>query len=229
VLLAPNVVMSSNWLLSRLSRADVRLLEPHLKAVDLPVRRQLEAPKKRVEDVYFLDAGLASVVAKGGHPIEVGMIGREGMTGLSVVLDGDYRNIHETFMQIGGSGQRISAGRLREAIDASATLHQVFLRFAHAFLIQATHTALANGRSKIEERLARWLLMANDRVDGNELKLTQEFLATMLGVRRSGVTVALQQLERIGLISHKRGSIIILDRQALVTNSNGTYFPIGGC
>ena len=189
--------MSSNWLLSRLARADARLLQPHLKAVDLPVRRQLEAGKKRVEDVYFLDTGLASVVANGGHPIEVGMIGREGMTGLSVVLDGDYRSIHETFMQIGGGGQRISAGKLREAIDASTTLHQVFLRFAHAFMIQATQTALANGRSKIEERLARWLLMANDRVDGDALILTHEFLATMLGVGRSGVTVALQQLERI--------------------------------
>ncbi len=219
--------MASNWLLSRLSRADARLLQPHLKAVDLPVRRQLEARKKRVEDVYFLDAGLASVVANGGHPIEVGMIGREGMTGLSVVLDGDYRTIHETFMQIGGRGQCISAGKLREAIDASTTLHQVLLRFAHAFLIQATQTALANGRSNIEERLARWLLMANDRVDSDELKLTQEFLAIMLGVRRSGVTVALQQLERIGLISHSRGRITILDRQALVTSSNGTYYPIG--
>src|SRR4029453_9108498 len=130
-------------------------------------------------------------------------------------------------MQIGGGGQCISADKLRGAIDASTTLHQVLLRFAHAFMIQATHTALANGRSKIEERLARWLLMAHDRVDGNELILTQQFLATMLGVRRSGVTVALQQLERIGLISHRRGRITILDRQALVTNSNGAYFPIG--
>jgi CRP-like cAMP-binding protein len=219
--------MSHNWLLSRLSRADARLLRPHLKAVDLPVRRQLEARKKRVEDVYFLETGLASVVANGGHPIEVGMIGREGMTGLSVVLDGDYCTIHETIMQIGGGGQRISAGKLRQAIDTSTSLHQVFLRFAHAFMIQATQTALANGRSKIEQRLARWLLMANDRVDGNELTLTHELLATMLGVRRSGVTVALQQLERIGLISHERGKITILDREALVTGSNGTYFPIG--
>ena len=154
------------------------------------------------------------------------MIGREGMTGLAVVLDGDHRTIHETFMQIGGSGQCISAAELRDAIDASTTLHQVLLRFAHAFMIQATHTAHANGRSKIEERLARWLLMANDRVDGEELKLTHEVLATLLGVRRSGVTVALQELERTGLISHKRGKITILDRMALETSSNDTYFPI---
>ena len=221
--------MSSNLLLSRLSRADARRLERHLQAFDLPVRTQLETRKKRVEYVYFLNTGLASVVANGGDPIEVGMIGREGMTGLSVVLDGDHRTIHETFMQIGGGGQRISAGKLREAIDSSTPLQQVFLRFAHAFMIQATQTALANGRSKIEERLARWLLMAHHRVDGAELTLTHEFLATMLGVRRSGVTVALQGLERTGLISHKRGKITILEREALVTNSNGTYFPIGDC
>jgi CRP-like cAMP-binding protein len=96
-------------------------------------------------------------------------------------------------MQIGGSGQCISAAKLRDAIDASATLHQVLLRFAHGFMIQATHTALANGRSKIEEQLARWLLMANDRIDGGELVLTHELLATMLGVLRAGVSVALQQ------------------------------------
>jgi CRP-like cAMP-binding protein len=218
--------MSSNWLLSRLSREDAQLLEPHLTAVDLPVRKQLEARKKKVEHVYFLNTGLASVVANGGQPIEVGIIGREGMTGLSVVLDGDYTTIHETFMQIGGNGQRMSADKLREAIDASSTLHRALLHYAHAFLIQATQTALANGRSKIEERLARWLLMANDRVDGVELNLTHEFLATMLGVRRSGVTVALQQLERTGLITHKRGIISLLDREALVVAANGTYLPI---
>jgi CRP-like cAMP-binding protein len=97
------------------------------------------------------------------------------------------------------------------------------LRAAHAFMIQTTQTALANGRSKIEERLARWLLMADDRIAGDELRLTHEFLAMMLGVRRSGVTVALQGLERLGLISHRRGLIIILDRKALERNSNGTY------
>jgi CRP-like cAMP-binding protein len=97
------------------------------------------------------------------------------------------------------------------------------LRAAHGFMIQTTQTALANGRSKIEERLARWLLMAHDRIRVNELCLTHEFLAMMLGVRRSGVTVALQGLERLGLISHRRGVITILDRKALERNSNGTY------
>ena len=221
--------MSSNKLLARLSRADLRLLEPHLEAVELPVRTQLEARNKRVGHVYFPHEGLASVVANGEQPIEVGMFGREGMSGLSVVLDSNrnYRAEHETFMQIGGSGQRLSADNLRDAIAASVTLHQVLLRYAHAYLKQTTQTALSNGRSKIEERLARWLLMAADRsIDGNKLPLTHEFLAIMLGVRRSGVTIALQALERTGLIAHRRGVITILDRDALEKSSNGTYAPL---
>ena len=220
--------MSSSKLLSRLSGADLRLVKPHLEAVDLPVRKQIEARNKRVAHVYFFDRGMASVVANGDREIEVGIIGREGMSGLSVVLDADrnYRAVHEIYMQIGGSGQRMVADRLREAMAASGSLHQVLLRYAHTFLIQSTQTSLANGRSKIEERLARWLLLAGDRVDGNELPLTHEFLAIMLGVRRSGVTVALQGLERTGLISHRRGVITVLDREALEQASNGTYFRL---
>jgi CRP-like cAMP-binding protein len=225
VLHAPKDAMASNHLLSRLARADLRLLAPHLTAVDLPLRRQLEARNRKVAHIYFLETGLASVVANGGEDIEVGVIGREGMTGLSVVLDGDRNNraVHETFMQMAGKGLRMPADDLRAAITKSVALHRVLLRYAHAFLIQTTQTALANGRSNIEERLARWLLMAADRTDGDELPLTHEFLATMLGVRRSGVTVALQGLERTGLIAHKRGVIAILDREAMEKSSNGTY------
>jgi CRP-like cAMP-binding protein len=228
VLPAPKDAMSSNYLLSRLSRADLHLLESHLEAVDLPVRKQLEVRNKRIAHAYFIEKGLASVVANGNRPIEVGMIGREGVTGLSIVLDGNNSNraVHETFMQIGGGGQRISADNLLQAIEASVSLHRALLRYAHAFMVQTAQTALANGRSKIEERLARWLLMAADRTDDSALPLTHEFLATMLGVRRSGVTVALQALERTGLIAHRRGVITILDREALEKSSNGTYIRL---
>ena len=217
--------MSSNRVLSRLSRKDFALLEPHLEAVDLPVRKQLAARNKRVQHVYFPESGFASVVADGGRAIELGIIGREGMTGMSVVMQNDDRAPHETYMQLAGHGQRVEAERLREAIDASRTLHRVMLNVAHAFMVQMAQTALANGRSKVEERLARWLLMADDRVDGNELRLTQEFLGIMLGVQRPGVTVAMQGLERLGLIAHKRGMITILNRAALQKSSNGTYVP----
>ena len=149
-----------------------------------------------------------------GKPIEVGLIGREGMTGLAVVLGND-RNSNEVFMQAPGQGHCIRANDLRKAIDKSVTLHRSMLRYAHAFLEQATRTAVANGRSKIEERLARWLLMADDRLDGPELSLTHEFLAMMLGVRRPGVTTAVQHLEGAGVITKRRGRIVITDRAAL--------------
>ena len=216
--------MSSNRILSRLSRQDFALLEPHLEAVDLPVRKSLEARKKRIDQVYFIESGFASVVANGTSKpsIEVGIIGREGMTGLAIVLGHD-RAQHETYIQVAGTGLRISAAKLREADERSMTLHRAMLRYAHAFLLQTTTTALANGRSKIEERLARWLLMADDRVDGDELPLTHEFLGMMLGTHRPGVTIAVQALEKAGLITARRSHITILDRKALEKRSNGTY------
>jgi len=218
---------SSNHILSRLTRAEFALLGPHLEPVDLPVRKRLAAPNKRIQHVYFLESGIASVVANGESNIEVGIIGREGMTGASLVMGSEERPPHETYMQIAGAGQSLSAARLTAAIDASVTLHRALLRYVHSFMTQTTQTALANGRSKIEERLARWLLMADDRVDNGELKLTHEFLGVMLGVQRPGVTVALQELERRGFIGHKRGMITIFDRSALEKCSNGTYFRQG--
>jgi CRP-like cAMP-binding protein len=214
---------SPNRILSRLSKADFGLLEPHLQPVDLPLRKMLAVKNKRVDHVYFPESGMASVVANGGQAIEIGIIGREGMTGPSVVMGNTDRVPHETYMQIAGHGQRIKADHLREAIATSSSLHQLLLAYVFSFMTQTTQTALANGRSKIEERLARWLLMARDRVDTDELPLTHEFLAIMLGVRRSGVTVALQELERKGLIAHRRSMITIADREGLEHSSNGTY------
>jgi CRP-like cAMP-binding protein len=212
-----------NLILSRLPRADFQLLEPSLEPADLPLRKVLERGGKPIKAVYFPETGFASVVANGDtRPIEVGVIGREGMTGLPVVLGGD-RNEHETFMQAAGHGHCLRAQHLREAMAKSRTLQASFLRYVQAFLTQTAQTAVANGRSKIEERLARWLLMADDRIHGDELPLTHEFLAMMLAVRRPGVTVAIQELERQGVISRKRGRILIVDRKALEKMSNGTY------
>ena len=218
---------TSNRVLSSLSRADFALLEPHLEAVDLPVRKQLEGHNKRIDHVYFPEHGFASVVANGAgeRGVEVGIIGREGMTGLSIVFGKD-RSRHETFIQMPGDGWRISAANLRAALNRSADLLRAMLLYAHAFLAQASETALANGRSDIEQRLARWLLMASDRVDGCEMPLTQEFLSIMLGVRRSGVTGAVQELERQGLIASKRSRITLLDREGLIECAGGIYSPL---
>jgi CRP-like cAMP-binding protein len=218
--------MSSNRILAGLPRQDFALIEPHLEPVDLPIRKTLETRRKRIDHVYFPESGFASVVANGSDKpsIEVGIIGREGMTGLAVVLGGD-RAQHSTYIQVAGNGQRVSAVRLREVDEQSPALHRAMLRYAYAFLAQTTTTALANGRSKIEERLARWLLMAHDRLGGETLALTHEFLGLMLGTHRPGVTLALQGLERAGFITTRRGKITILDRKALEKSSNGTYVP----
>jgi CRP-like cAMP-binding protein len=216
--------MPSNRILSRLSRQEFALLEPHLEAVDLPVRKTLEVRRKRIDQVYFIESGFASVVANGTNKpsIEVGIIGREGMTGLAIVMGHD-RAQHDTYIQVAGHGLRISAAKLREADERSMILHRAMLRYAHAFLLQTTTTALANGRSKIEERAARWLLMADDRIDGDDLPLTHEFLGLMLGTHRPGVTIALQALEKAGLITTRRSHITIIDRKGLEKSSNGTY------
>jgi len=195
-----------------------------LYRVDLPLRKQLERKNKRIDFVYFIAEGIASVVAAdGGHGgIEIGVIGREGVTGLAVILATD-RSPHETYMQLAGSGHRIRATDLRAAMGQSKTLQQSLLRYAFAFSVQTAQTALSNGRFNIEERLARWLLMAHDRIVGDELQLTHEFLATMLGVRRSGVTVTLRLLEKNGLVKVRRGGILITHREGLEECANGSY------
>ena len=130
--------------------------------------------------------------------------------GLSVLLGNDPPK-NETYIQVAGKGQRIKANILHRALDKNPSLHRALLRYVHSFLDQAAMTALANGRGTIEERLARWLLLANDRIDEEELPLTQEFLSLMLGVTRPGVTMAVQSFERRRLIAKKRGSIVILN------------------
>ena len=222
----PERTTSHNRILSLLPSSDRALLEPHLERVDLPLRKELEVRHKRIDHAYFLEDGIASVVANGTNDtsIEVGLIGSEGMTGLAVVMGTD-RAAHSIYMQVAGTGHRIPSQALRQAIEQSAQLQRIFLRFAHAFFIQATYTALTNGRSKVEERLARWLLMAHDRLKRDELPLTHEFLAIMLGVRRAGVTTAVNTLVDRGLIQTRRCMIRIADREGLKKASNGAYGP----
>jgi CRP-like cAMP-binding protein len=216
----------SNHILAGLPDADLRLLGP-LTKIELPRRTVLESPNRRINRVYFIDSGLASIVANGvrDQAIEVGLVGRDGVTGTAVLL-GQDRSPHETFMQVGGSGRWASSGVVTKAMNESATLREALLQACHRFLIETSYTALANGRAKVEERLSRWLLLAHDRLDGNELPLTHEFLSLMLGVRRAGVTEAVHFLERKGLVRPGRGVIEIIDRDGLIALSGGTYKPV---
>jgi CRP-like cAMP-binding protein len=213
-----------NRVLANLERSDFALLQPDLEPVELPVRRQLELRNRPIENVYFLDSGLASMVVSAGahHNIEVAILGYEGMTGLPVLLGTD-RGMQETFIQTAGSGWRIPADKLRLAMNESPSLRETLLRYAHTLVTQMAYTALANGRYKIEERLARWLLMADDRTEGSTVHLTHEFLALMLGARRAGVTVALSEFHKRGVLHMQRGVITIKDRDALEESANGSY------
>ena len=215
---------SRNTLLSSLSTGDFDLLAPHLKSVTLELRKMLEQPNKRIEAVYFPQSGFASVVAvqRGGKEVEVGLIGREGMTGLPIVL-GNHRSPHATYIQAPGKGHCIPASELRQAMQASVSLRDSLLKFVQAFGVQTTHTAICNARSKMEVRLARWLLMAQDRIQDDTLPLTHEFLSLMLAVRRPGVTDALKALRQRGLISYRRAEITIKDRKGMTRVAGEAY------
>jgi CRP-like cAMP-binding protein len=190
----------------------------------LPVKRDIERPNRRIETICFMETGIASVVAVQSDEteVEVGLIGCEGMTGTAVVLSGD-QSPHSTYVQVSGEAQRIAADELRKAMHASASLRNLLLKFVHVFMVQTAHTAIANARCHIDQRLARWILMAQDRTRSETLALTHEFLALMLGVRRAGVTEALQNLNRQKLIDNGRNQIIVLNRKGIERMAGKAY------
>jgi len=214
-----------NELLRRLSGADLALIEPGLAALPLPLRKSLQRRGSVIADVYFVETGIVSVVALGAKrekPVEAGLIGREGMTGIELIL-ADNRSQQDVYIQVAGSGHHIKAADLQRATEESESLRRLFLRFAGGFLTQVTETALANGSATIDRRLSRWLLMAQDRLDDAALPLTHEFLGLMLGVRRSGVTVAIQELAHDGLVESRRGRVVIVDRAGLIERAGDIY------
>jgi CRP-like cAMP-binding protein len=190
----------------------------------MPVLKTMEQPNRRIDTVYFMDAGIASVVATQADErrVEVGLIGREGMSGMAVVLGGD-QSPNSTYMQVAGEGQRIPAKELRKAMAASESLRSLLLKFVQTFMVQTAQTAIANAIAHIDQRLARWILMAHDRTASDTIPLTHEFLALMLGVRRPGVTEALQNLKRRKLIDTGRNRILVRNRKGLERVARGSY------
>jgi CRP-like cAMP-binding protein len=216
-----------NRLLRALSAQDFGLLQPHLSGVTLNRGDVIIEPNEPIEQVHFPEQGISSIVTTtvgDGRRIEVGIYGREGMSGTSLVLGSD-RTPHEHFYQVAGSATVIGADELSGAVRQSVSLSALLLRYVQAFQVQIAYTALSNGGYNIEERLARWLLMCHDRIDGDELPLTHEFLGIMLGVRRSSVTLATQVLEGAGIIDAKRGRLIVLNRAKLEEIAGESYGP----
>jgi CRP-like cAMP-binding protein len=213
-----------NRLLTNLKPQDFASLARYLEAVELARDTTLAKPNKPIKHVYFIESGMVSVVAEkaDGRSIEVGIYGRDGMGVTNVVLGSD-RTPHHHYMQIGGSGFRLRTLDFMKVYQESPQLRSLVLRFIHVFMTQTAQSALVNGSSNIEERLARWILMCSDRLDSTSFPITHEFLSMMLGVRRSSVTDALHQLEGAHLIKATRGTIKILDRAELERTAGASY------
>jgi CRP-like cAMP-binding protein len=213
-----------NCLLSAMTPADYGLLQPHLEPVPFTKDMVLEENDKIFTHAFFPNTGVTSIMAitRTGDRVEAGLFGREGMSGMPVLLGAD-RSPLKTIIQIPGEGYRMEVGALREAIEQSRPLHAYLLRFCQTMVAQTAYTTLANVNHPVEVRLARWLLMAHDRTDGDAVMLTHEYMGVMLAVRRPSVTTALHVLEGNRLITATRGTITIRDRSGLEEFSDGSY------
>jgi len=197
-------------------------LAPHLELEDLAAGQILYQPGVPIEFVYFPETAVASMIRRmaDGAGVEVGTIGREGVVGGAVALGATVMPT-ECLLQVGGKVQRLPVPALRDALantstsDDGPSLLGLMLLYSQALFEQCAQTAACNRLHALEQRCARWLLMIHDRVEGDELHLTQEFLSYMLGVRRGGVTEACGTLMRAGLIRYRHGHITIVDREGM--------------
>ncbi|MHC2021434.1 Crp/Fnr family transcriptional regulator [Methylobacterium sp. CM6247] len=213
-----------NRLLKAMSAEDFARLQTQLEPLDLPAGQSLTKPNARTDHLYFMEAGIASITAEGTNGrVEVGIIGCEGVVGATPVLLGADRVPYDHFVQMPGSALRIRADVVSAAADESPSLRKLLLRYILTEMVQVRQTAFINATHEIEARLARWLLMCHDRTDGDELLLKHEFLSMMLGVRRSGVTLAMQHLEGAGRIRAKRGRVTVINRELLEEIADGAY------
>jgi CRP-like cAMP-binding protein len=220
----------SNAILAALPSSDIETLRPHLTKVSFTLKQVLHERGRRVASVFFMENGVASLTAdtSDGAQVEVGLTGREGFVGMSVVLNPTATAKHRAFIQAEGSAFRIASPQFRAAMAQSDTLRDHCLRYVDVLMGQTSQLAACNARHNVSQRLARWLLMMRDRMDDDELPMTQEFLSIMLGVRRAGVSLAASTLQTDGLIRYLRGHVTILDRQGLAAASCGCYRIIQG-
>jgi CRP-like cAMP-binding protein len=205
-----------NSLLAAIPRTAYRRLLAGLEPVTLKFGEVLYEPGETIRDVYFPGASLVSLLtlANGHLALEVGLIGREGMVGISLVL-GHPVSLVRALVQGEGSALRMGAAPFLKAFRLSAPLQRELYSYTHALMAQISQTAACNRFHVVERRLARWLLMTHDRVKSDQFRMTHEFLGHMLGVRRVGVTKAAQSLQKRNLIRYSRGNIAILDRKGL--------------
>ena len=208
--------MPHNHLLASLPRKSYREMLPDLAAVTLVFGDVLYETGERIRDVYFPGKSVVSLltVIDGHNALEVGLVGPEGMVGVPLALGAETSPVR-ALVQGGGAAMQMSAAAFRKAFEASPPLQRGLHRYTHGLMSQITQTAACNRFHLVDARLARWLLMTRDRVGSEQFRLTHEFLAHMLGVRRVGVTQAASTLQRQQLIEYHRGDIRILDHAGL--------------
>jgi CRP-like cAMP-binding protein len=216
--------VAGNRLLNALPPDSLKRLLVHQKTVSLELNQSIHEPGNLAQFVLFPLQGLISSIATTaeGASIEIGMIGREGMFGVPAIL-GDERPLQRAIVQLPGSALRIPAELLRREMSENASLQTLLLRYVQVTLSTTSQAAACNRLHLLEQRCARWLLSSHDRSEGDKFPMTHEFLAIMLGVRRSGVTVAAQSLQAAGLIAYSHGTITIRDREGLEAASCGCY------
>jgi CRP-like cAMP-binding protein len=218
-----------NRVLRALPPEELALLAPHLQRVTIAALEVIAEAEVPLEHVFFPETAVVSAVRRthDGTTIETGIVGREGMAGIAVILGSDWSPA-VLMGQMPGTVLRMPFETLREMLPALPTLGDILRRFTLTFLDQCGQTIACNSLHQIEQRCARWLLTAHDHVDGNELLLTHSVLAQMLAVRRAGVTMAALALQGAGLISYSRGRIRIMDRAGLEAASCECYATVRG-
>jgi len=206
----------TNHLLAALPDAEWQRWRPLLEAVELPLGQVLYESGSTLAHVYFPTTALVSLlfVMENGASAEIAVVGNEGVVGISLFMGGESTP-SRAVVQSAGRGFRLQAHAVRsEASRAGPVLH-LLLRYTQALITQMTQTAACNRHHSLDQQLCRWLLLSLDRLQGNELVMTQELIANMLGVRREGVTEAARKLQKVGLIRYARGRITVLDRPGL--------------
>jgi CRP-like cAMP-binding protein len=214
----------ANGLLAALPRRDCSRLLPRLALVPLEHATVLYEAGKPIRHVYFPESGLVSLIApmEDGALAEAGMVGREGMVGLPVFLGTDS-SAFRAVVQVPGEAWRLEAGAFRALARRGRALNDLLRRYLHAFVTHLGQCSACNSHHSVEQRCCRWLLLVHTRIEADEFPLTHEFLAAMLGVRRTGVTEVAGNLQRAGLIRYSRGRVTILDREGLEATSCPCY------
>jgi CRP-like cAMP-binding protein len=206
----------ANKLLLGLEPREFRQIAPLLRRVPLRPRQTLVEPNVTVREVYFIEQGTASIISRSRQqrPIEVSMIGCMGLAGLSAVL-GTNRSPFRCVVQIPGAALQMSAADLQRAMEEIPRFRQLLMNYVQARMIQQAQITVCNSRHRVKQRVARWLLMGLDRLEGNSVPVTHDLLARMLGIRRAGVTDAISEMVANGILCGGRGQLTILDREKL--------------